>query len=404
MIYTKLLQTLDNMKKLILSSFLISGAAIGSGVLALPIIAAGPGLVNTLIFITITFVISYCIAIISIDVYSRYDDHNVNASTVAFTFFGRNGYWFSNICNLFGMGACVAAYINVGGDLFNKILLPLIGISSSTQLGVAIFCFLFLPTFIVGLGLISRLNFIIFFIKFACLGLVIILGMKFIDYKIFEVIPSAYKYLGAGATTMFCIWSMHMVLPLVLKITDWNTKKAKRAVQIGMLLPMFVYVGWLFLIFSLASRNDFLQIHTVSDLLQFTILKPSVPAIISSIINVFASITVLTAFFSIGFSLVAFIIDALKWHNTAKSRLYATFLGFIIPILIAVSFPKAFITIYQNANVFIIAAALIPVAAAYSYNKRYKLTTTTHSILITLGILIIIAQILNDFEFLPIFT
>ncbi len=392
------------MKKLILSSLLIAGAAFGAGVLALPIIAAGPGLVNTLIFITITFVISYYIAIISIDVYSRYDDHNVNASTVAFTFFGRKGYWFSNICNLFGMGACAAAYINAGGELLNNILLPLIGINASTQIGVTIFCLLFLPTFIVGLGLVSRLNSIIFIIKFACIGLVIILGIKFIDHKIFEVMPSAYKYLGTGASTMFCIWAMHMVLPLVLKINDWNKKRAKIAILIGMVFPMFIYIGWLFLIFSLASRNDILKLHTVSDLLQFTIIKPSVPAIISSLIHVFASITVLTAFFSVGFSLVAFIIDALKWHNTAKSRLYATCLGFIIPILIAISFPNAFITIYQHSNIFIISAALIPVAAAYAYNKLNKLTTTTHSIVILLGILIILIQILNDFELLPVFA
>ncbi len=194
-----------------------------------------------------------------------------------------------------------------------------------------------------------------------------------------------------------------MVLPLVLKINDWNTKKAKRAVQVGMLLPMLVYIGWLFLIFSLVSRDDFLQLHTVSDLMQATILKPNVPTIISGLINVFASITVLTAFFSIGFSLVAFIIDALKWRNTAKARLYATLLGFIVPILIVVSFPKAFVTIYQNANTFIIAAALIPVAAAYSYNKQHKLTTTIHSVLILLGILIILTQILNNFGLLPIF-
>ena len=61
---------MDNFKKLLLSSFMVAGAAIGSGVLALPILAAGPGLLNTLIFITLTFIMAYWMANMSIDVYA----------------------------------------------------------------------------------------------------------------------------------------------------------------------------------------------------------------------------------------------------------------------------------------------------------------------------------------------
>lgn len=95
---------MDSFKKLLLSSFLIAGAAIGSGVLALPMLAAGPGLVNTVIFITITFAISYWMALISIDVYARYDNHNVNAATLAIDYFGKKGYWITTILNILSMG------------------------------------------------------------------------------------------------------------------------------------------------------------------------------------------------------------------------------------------------------------------------------------------------------------
>ena len=37
---------------------MVAGAAIGSGVLALPILAAGPGLINTFIFIVLTFIMA----------------------------------------------------------------------------------------------------------------------------------------------------------------------------------------------------------------------------------------------------------------------------------------------------------------------------------------------------------
>lgn len=395
---------MKNIRNQVFSSFLVAGAAIGSGVLALPILAAGPGLINTLIFITLTFIVAYIVATNSIDIYARYDDHNVNAATIAVDFFGRKGYWFSTIVNMLSMGASVAAYINAGGDLLSKLVLPLINIHFSSQLSALLFFIVFMPAFIIGLGVISRLNSLIFIIKFTCLSLGIILGMKLINLNIFQMIPNGSKYLGAGASTMFCIWGMHMVLPLVLKLNNWNPNKAKQAVLLGMIIPAFGYIGWLFLIFSLVNRQDFLHLITIGDVIHFALTKSVVPTIIGSLIGVFASITVLTAFFSIGFSLVAFIIDALKWHNTVKSRFFATVIAFILPLILALSFPKAFVTIYQHSNIFLIIAALIPIAALYMYNKQNKLPKYLPIILILFGVVVVLSQILNDFSLLPVFT
>ena len=395
---------MDDFKKLILSAFMVAGAAIGSGVLALPILAAGPGLINTMIFITVTFAISFWMAMISIDVYARYDDHNVNAATLAVDYFGKKGYWITTILNVLSMGSLAAAYVNAGGDLLAKTVLPAFHIQIPSQLGMIIFFVVFMPAFIVGLGLISRLNGIIFTIKYVCLIGGILLVLHLINVNIFEIIPSGAVYLGAGASTMFCIWMMHMVLPLVLKINDWNPVKAKKAAFIGLVIPALAYLGWMMLIFSLVSRTDFQHLSTIGDVMHFALTKPGVPKVISTLVGVFASITVLTAFLSIGFSLVAFVIDALKWKESPKTRLLATLISFIIPVIIALLFPKAFVIIYQQSNMFQIGAALVPIAAAYVYNKKHKLSLSPAVVIMTIGILIIIAQLLNDVNIFPTFN
>lgn len=394
---------MKNLKNFIFSSFLVAGAAVGSGVLALPMIAAGPGLINTLLFITVTFIMAYFVASNSVDIYARYDNHNVNAATLSIDFFGRKGYWFSTIINMLSMGVSVAAYINAGGDLLSKVILPLIGIHLSSQFGGLIFFIVFMPAFIIGLDVITRLNSIIFIIKFTCLSVGILLGIKLIHANIFQIMPNSSKFLAAGASTMFCIWGMHMVLPLVLKINNWDPRKAKQAILLGMAIPAFGYVGWLLLIFSLVTRQDFLQLSTVGDVINFALTKSSVPTIIGSLIGVFASITVLTAFFSIGFSLVAFIIDAFKWDNSFKTRFFSTVVAFVLPVILALSFPKSFITIYQHSNIFLIAAALIPIAASYTFNKRNELSVKLQAILLVFGGLVILSQIFNDFSLLPVF-
>jgi tyrosine-specific transport protein len=194
-----------------------------------------------------------------------------------------------------------------------------------------------------------------------------------------------------------------MVLPLVLKINDWNPAKAKKAVLVGMIIPALAYVGWMMLIFSLVSRQEFLHLETIGDIMHYALNRPGVPTTISTLVGIFAAITVLTAFLSIGFALVAFVIDALKWQETAKTRFIATLISFVLPVIVALLFPKAFVIIYQQSNMFQIAAALIPVAAAYVYNKRHNLSSKLPLIMLILGSLIILSQILDDLSIFPTF-
>lgn len=391
------------MKNLLLSAFMVSGASIGSGVLALPMLAAGPGLVYTAIFIIFTFFLSYLIAIKSIEVYARYDDHDVNAATLAADFFGKKGYMIAIFFNVLSIGACAAAYINAGGDLLSKTVLPLFNINLAPRLSMLIFFILFMPAFVIGLNFISRLNSLIFVTKFAVLAGAILLGLSLVSAKIFVFVPDGLRYLGSGASTMFCIWAMHMTLPLVLKINGWDKEKARLAVFIGLLVPALAYIGWLLLIFSLVTREEFLHLTTIGDLIHYALTKPIVSVYISALVGIFSNITVLTAFLSIGFSLVAFVVDAFSWVNTKKYRFYATMLSFSVPVVIAIVFSKAFVIIYQQSNIFIIGSALIPIAASYAYNKKNAIKSKfqIEGVLFVLGSLIIISQILNDLSIFP---
>ncbi len=392
------------MRNFILSVFMLAGAAIGGGVLALPILAAGPGVINTLIFISFTYLLAYWIAVISIDVYARYDSHEVNAATLATDFFGKKGFIISTVVNVLSIGSLAAAYVNAGGDLLVKTVLPHFHIQMQPQIGMILFFITFFPAFVVGFGLISRLNGIIFTIKFLCLAGGILLGLGLIHHDIFEFNPINLKYLGAGASTMFCIWMMHMVLPLALRLNDWCPKKTKIAVIFGLGIPAIAYVGWMFLIFSLVPREQFLHLETIGEIMHYALNQPQVPSMIATLVGVFASITVLTAFLSIGFSLVAFVIDALKWKNTPKSRLMATLISFIIPVIIAMSFPKAFAIIYQQSNMFQIAACLIPIAAAIKYNHTKSIGNMQNILVFILGSAIIVSQILDNLNLLPVFN
>lgn len=387
------------MKNLILSSLIVAGAAIGSGVLALPLVAGAPGVLNSILFITLTFILAFLIALISVRVYAGYNTHDINAATIAQNYFGKPGYIFTTIINFLSMGSLAAAYVNVGGDLISNTVLPLLNIHVTPSIGMLIFFVTFMPAFVIGIGAISRLNGLIFTAKFLCLIIAIFIGMRFINTNELDFMPENMKYLGSGASTFFCIWMMHMTIPLVLKINNWDVNKSKKAIFLGLLIPALAYVSWLLLIFSLVPRETILNVNTVAALISTALQNQAIPSIIGKLIGVFASITVLTAFLSIGFSLVAFVIDALKFKNNHVGRFIATMISFVIPLVIAISLPEAFIMIYKQSNMFQIGAALIPVAAALKLKNVNKVV-----IWITLasGVAIIITQILDNFSLLPI--
>lgn len=387
------------MKNLILSSFIVAGAAIGSGVLALPLVADAPGVLNSLIFITITFVLAMTIALISVNVYSTYKTHDINAATIAKEHFGTTGYTITTILNFLSMGSLAAAYVNVGGDLISHTILPAFGISLSPSTGMVIFFLIFMPAFIIGINAISRLNGVIFAVKFICLISAILIGSKFINMNELNFMPENIKYIGTGASTFFCIWMMHMTIPLVLKINDWNIKKTKQALFLGLLIPAVAYISWLLLIFSLVPRVEILNIHTVAGLIHTALDNQTIPHIVGKLIEVFASITVLTAFFSIGFSLVAFVMDAFRLKDGYKGRFIATVLSFSIPIAIAASLPEAFVMIYKQSNMFQIGASLMPVAAALKLRSSNRVVV---SLALIAGLAIILMQILDNFSVLPV--
>ncbi|MDD3266854.1 MAG: aromatic amino acid transport family protein [Burkholderiales bacterium] len=387
------------MKNLVLSSFIVAGAAIGSGVLALPLVADAPGVLNSLIFITITFGLAMTIALISVKVYSTYKTPDINAATIAKEYFGTTGYTITTILNLLSMGSLAAAYVNVGGDLISHTILPVFGINVSPSFGMMLFFLIFMPAFVIGINAISRLNGLIFATKFICLISAIIIGSKFINLNELNFMPENIKYIGTGASTFFCIWMMHMTIPLVLKINNWDIKKTKQALFIGLLIPAVAYTSWLLLIFSLVPRSELLGIQTVAALIHTALNNPTIPHIVGRLIEIFASITVLTAFFSIGFSLVAFVMDAFRLKDGYKGRFIATILSFCIPVAIAASLPQAFVMIYKQSNMFQIGASLIPVAAAFKLKSSNRVLI---SFILIAALAIILMQILDNLSILPV--
>lgn len=387
------------MNKMLLSSFIVAGAAIGSGVLALPIIAARLGILDTYLFMILTFFIAYKVSVHTFKIYeARYGKKEVNVATLALDHLGVPALSIIILINVINMGLCCATYMNVGGDLMSNMVLPFVGVHIGQVAGMGVFILVTFPIFIAGIGILSRANGIIFATKMTMLFTAIFIGGQFFKFSIFELKLDLnhLKYLMAGATTFFCIWGMQMTLPIVLRMNDFDVKKSSQAVMLGLSIIAIAYFGWLWLVYSLIPDYAFVGIHQVSDILLYIDqAKPGVPDIVKEMVSGFASITVLTAFFSIGYSLVAFTIDLFKWENTPKTRIIATLLAFILPVGISALFAKQFVLIYQQSNVFLMLCALVPLLVAIKQDKK----KVFNIFLVVFCLILIVSQYVSQIYF-----
>lgn len=383
------------MNKFFLSVFLASGAAIGSGVLALPILAAKLGILNTYLFISITFFIAYQISKQTFEVYQeRYPNKEVNAATLVKDHLGFVALVFVIIINILNMGLDCASYVNVGGDLTTNILFPILGIHTNQIVGMIAFIAVTLPVFALGIKYVSSANGIIFCVKMTMLYSAIFLGSSYFDASIFHFSFERFKFIAAGASTFFCIWGMHMTLPIILRMNDYDVKKASRAVLLGLLIPGVAYFGWLLLIYSLVPESAFINIHQVSDILVYLGNNhPEVPSLIKSLVSGFASITALTAFFSIGYSMMVFFMDWFGWENNVKHRIISAIMSFTLPVIVSALFAKQFVLIYQQSNMFFTLCAIVPIIVALKSKKNRLM----NSFLFVCAIAFVVCQLVDNF-------
>lgn len=361
------------MSKMLLSSFIVAGAAIGSGVLALPIVAAKIGIVNAYLVMLVTLFVAYKISIHTFNIYkTRYGNKEVNVATLALEHLGVPALTIIIIINVLNMGLCCASYLNVGGDLMSNMVLPIVGIHIDQVLGMGVFLLITFPIFVAGIGLLSKANGLIFATKMVMLFTAIFVGVSFFKFDIFkfQFDFEHLKYLSVGSTIFFCIWGMQMTLPIILRMNDFDVKKSSQAVVVGLSIISVAYFGWIWLIYSLIPESAFVNINQVSDILLYIQYNhPELPSIITEMVSGFTSITVLTAFFSLGYSLVVFTIDLFKWKNTPKTRVVATLLAFILPSAVSIIFAKQFVLIYKQSSIFLILCALVPLLVSIKEDK-----------------------------------
>jgi len=381
------------------ATLIITGTAVGAGMLAIPLVTASFGFIDSAILLIFCWAMMLYTAMQILEVNLSFP-RTASFSTMAIKTTGPIGAIVTWITLCFLLFALTAAYITGGSALLGNLLStifskPLIS-NSNWAHGLYVLIFTgFLGGFVFfGTRPVDYLNRLLMFVKLGAFFILVFLLLPHVNFSnIFyfnksEIITSQialsqqphhtvdfYKLLLAIPILMTS-FGFHPVIPSIRYYIGEHPRRLRWIIFVGCTLPLVIYLLWeLCTLCVLPAQGAGSLAHLVSqggsvgemvklleDYLNNNLIK--------FFINLFTDVAITTSFLGVTLGLFDFLLDGLKIN---RSNLYLKilvwFVMFLIPSLVALFYPSGFVKVLAYASIFV-AVLLLILPAWMLYQKR----------------------------------
>lgn len=348
--------------KLLGSSLIIAGTALGAGMLAIPMVLAQFGLLwGTLLMLLIWVGTTYA-ALLLLEA-SIKSGGGLGMNSIARKTLGKGGQLVTNGL-LYALLVCLLmAYIIGAGDLLKK-LTDGLGIElSATQAQIA---FTVVAGFVVaaGTGVIDRLNRLLFAAMVIMLAMTLVTLVPGINPDNLASVGSDNKVaLIKTSSVLFTSFGFMVVIPSLVTYNPEATQKQLRNMVIaGSVIPLFCYLFWLYAAVGNLSPEQLVSFANVSELIAaLSVNHGSMQLILS----VFTGLALLTSFLGVAMALFDQNADAFR-----QNRAVTYVLTFILPMLGAILAANQFLSVLSYAGIILVFLAIfVPMAMTVKVRK-----------------------------------
>lgn len=355
--------------KLLGGILLVVGTTIGAGMLALPIATAQLGFFGSLVLLVSCWAVMTACAFIFLEV-NLWLPPNTNLISMAGATLGKGGQAVTWIAYLVLLYSIISAYIAGGGDLFHY-LLKTNGINIPLWVASVLFAFLFGSVVYLGIRTVDYVNRALMFGKMGAYFLLVILILPFISS--INLGSGEFKHIIAPSSISVTAVSFTcaMIIPSLRTYFGEDTKSLRKAIFIGMLIPLICYIAWDMVIMGIIPFNGTPGLKAIShstssnsDLVAAltSILQQKA---VTSLAKFFTSICMATSFLSVSLSLSDFLSDGFRVPKKGLGNLVVFGFTFLPPLTIVLFYPDAFLRglNYAGISVFILMILLPPLMA-----------------------------------------
>ena len=396
------------LKNLLNAIFLISGTAIGAGLIALPLtsINLGPAISTTIIFLMVF--IAYKTSMMTIDLNDANEksasivDLNKNKSGIGFYSTNRRSLSIVELSkHISGQKAFLISMVSFYTLSFALLAVYFSGITNTLgsffnfnenivilSCGIVLFFILSL-----NFSTFSKLNSVL------VITLLVIIASAIIQVHTKETtitLGQQHCEISEIITFLpiiFTSFGVQNICPHVFEMLNKDRKKIKVAFLIGILIPAIIYIVWNSCVFTNVLTKDTtffekMRNHQVSvgELIQF-LCKSSENMYMEIFFKILSLFTIITSTIGIGLGLKKSIEATIS-----QSKIVASAIVCIVPIVLCITIPNAFINILSFGGM--IATVFVIFIPYYLLEKKLKRQMDFGDKLCVLfGILVVLSEL-----------
>jgi tyrosine-specific transport protein len=345
------------------SALLITGTAIGAGMLGIPMATAQLGFTGASLLLVTIWGLSYFAALILLEVTLKTPGDRVHLNSLARYSLGRPGQIAAWICVLGLLYSLTVAYIAGASSILHAAL-------ENTVLEVP--QWILATVFTAGLGSFvvtshratDLLNRSLFSIKTVLLAFVLAFCLPAVDLSLLEQGPINQGLFLSAAPVIFVSFGFHHIIPSLAQYNDNNQPRLKRIIFIGSLIPLLVYLLWEVIALGVLPREGAVSFAQIGEgnvgqfieSLSHLLHRPWLAALI----NGFANLALITSFLGVSLGLFDFLCDSLQVKSTEGiKRVGVGLLTYTLPLICALLIPTGFIQLLAYGGVFFALMAFV---------------------------------------------
>lgn len=352
--------------KLFGSSLILSGTALGAGMLAIPMVLAQFGFVLSFVLMLIIFIGTTYATLLLTEACTKTETSS-GLSSVAFATLGVKGKYVMNLFFYMLLLCMMVAYSLGIGDLLHKLFLSF-GINVVNPICYSIFSVLMGVIVISGKSYIDKLNRVLFILMVVMLCVVIAslfskINLGYLTQTADFTLLDLVKY----STVIFTSFTSMVVIPSLVEYNkDATSKQLRNMVLLGSAIPLLCYLTWLFAIVGNLGTNQISQFNHISELIA---AFSGHSLLLKGVISVFSALALVTSFLGVSMALYDQNRDAISEHKGVCFGL-----TFIVPLLLASMFSNQFVSMLDYAGMILVFLAIWgPLAMAIQVRKPQHL-------------------------------
>ncbi|KTD23260.1 amino acid permease [Legionella londiniensis] len=358
--------------KLIGGILLIVGTSIGGGMLALPVATASAGMVSSIIFLILCWLIMTAGALLILEVNLRLPVGS-NMVSMARSTLGLPGQVISWVTYLFFLYTLLAAYISGGSDVFQD-LLHKAHLDIPAWLTSVLFTLLFSLVIYSGIRAVDFVNRGLMFGKLGVYLLLVLTISPHVHASMWK--GGSFATITGSLMILITSFGFASIVPSLREYFNDDIKALRRVILFGSLIPLFCYIIWEAVIMGVIEREGS---HGLVVLMGSNHATSGLTAALSSAVHsnwitaffgFFTSICMITAFLGVSLGLFDFLADGLKLAKQGVQKKCTLALTFLPPLAVVLINPGIYLKALNYAGICcVILLLLLPMLMAWRGRK-----------------------------------